>query len=1236
MHPENDTLDISFERFPYLRDHRVRGMYVVPGALLVDMALQAAREALGRPAVLEHIAFLRMLLLPEQGGLSVRVRLQVADDGASRLFIEDASSASPYFSATVAPESHGPTGDIPLTPIRNRCSREESAADWYERLAGYANEYGPAFQTLQTLWLGEAEALAAVRAPAASCKSAPVVLDAAAQTVLAAADRRDTSQTCLLAGIDEVHWYTDPPDACFAHAELLPNAALLGDALIGDVHLLDAQGRALADMLGVRFRPVPDAERERTPWQLVVAGTFTAEPLRASLEFWTRKLEDPARVVFAPYNQLFQQLADPTSLLSHNADGANVLLVRPEDWLPSAPEGLDTGTRYRLPNGMHVVHLNAYETDYLYDEIFVDRSYMADGIELQPGDVVFDVGANIGLFTLFVQQECPTAKLYAFEPSPAAFDAMESNCRSYAPAARRFKIGLADRDGSAAFTWYPRSSVFSGFYAEADADRPVLETVVRNLLRARLGDSPLAVDEVAHHLVEDRLESQTFECEVRTLSSIMHECEVGHIDLLKIDAEKSELAVLAGIADEDWPLIRQVVMEVHGSHVEHIQQLLQERGFAVSVHDAPLLEGSGMHTLTGRRTPAREQLPMPERPATNTDDAVDDLVAGVLAGARRSSSPYVVCLCPASPSTERDPRRSTVVKRAEERLVAGLSGVDGVYVLTPDDVLRRYPVRAVHDTYGEGLGHIPYTMDYFAALGTSIARLLHAVRRRPFKVIVLDCDQTLWQGICGEDGPQGVSVDAPRRHLQEFMLTQRARGMLLCLCSRNNRDDVVATFEAHPSMPLRLEDFVATRVNWAPKSANVLDLAHDLNVGLDSMIVVEDDPLERGELEANCPGTVVLGIPDRPEDIPEFLDHVWAFDQVGTATAEDVRRSEFYEQDAQRAVVREHAPTFAAFLASLDLHVSIRNAEAGQLQRVAQLSRRTSQFTLNGRPYTETELQSRAAGECLAVEVRDRFGDYGLVGAIGLHRRAAALVIDLLVLSCRALGRGVEHRMLAAVGQRALEQRIEWVELESVATGRNQPLLDFVDEVKMRTADAAAAAVVRLSASKLASLTFEPPTTAPPSTPAGQSQSLTATRASLFWEIATELRVAPRIVAAIEASQRRARPNGATAVMTPPATDLERTISSVWQEVLGVEEIGVDDNFFELGGTSLAAVLVMSELKRRLDVEVSTIDVFAGTTISSLADLLRHEGDRDVEAELAQRRARGAARRASHLARRRT
>ena len=282
------------------------------------------------------------------------------------------------------------------------------------------------------------------------------------------------------------------------------------------------------------------------------------------------------------------------------------------------------------------------------------------------------------------------------------------------------------------------------------------------------------------------------------------------------------------------------------------------------------------------------------------------LVSCLRSAAGGSASSFLVSVCPASPGFLADPARAAFAERMTRHIESCLRGFGTVHFLPAAELDRLYPVSEKYDPHGDELGHIPYTAGYFTALGTLLARKIHALRATPYKVIALDCDDTLWQGICGEDGPEGVFLDPPRRALQEFMVAQNDAGMLLCLCSKNNEEDVLETFRVHPEMPLRPERFVARRVNWAPKSANLAALAEELQLGLDSFIFVDDNPQECAEVQAARPEVLTLPLPSQREENPEFLKHVWAFDRI-KITEEDKQRTALYAQRIERGRLEKQA-----------------------------------------------------------------------------------------------------------------------------------------------------------------------------------------------------------------------------------------------------------------------------------------------------------------------------------------
>ncbi len=559
--------------------------------------------------------------------------------------------------------------------------------------------------------------------------------------------------------------------------------------------------------------------------------------------------------------------------------------------------------------------------------------------------------------------------------------------------------------------------------------------------------------------------------------------------------------------------------------------------------------------------------------------------------ARTFAAPLVVVICPASPGFP-----VQIQREMEERIAAAAGAWDTVHVITPAEIAALYPVADPSSPHGDELGHVPYTPLFFCALGTMVMRRIHALRLRPYKVIALDCDDTLWSGVCGEDGPQGVTIGPERRALQEFMLAQHDAGKLLCLVSKNNPEDVQDTFALQPGMVLRPEHFAGQRINWNSKAVNLQELAEELSLGLDGFILLDDSAKECSEVEANCPDVLALTLPPEAE-IPAFLRHVWAFDSA-KVTEEDRRRNQLYAEERERGRAQAEAPSLEAFLESLQLVVEITPLAPGELRRAAQLTERTNQMNVTTRRRSEAEIQALVASgdlECRTVHVSDRFGAYGLTGLMLYRVEDRALVVDMFLLSCRALGRGVEHRMLRELGSIAQAKGLETVELPFVRTARNRPALLFLEEIGLEFRDTGGDAPrFRFPTAYAAALVYRPgqarrqaPAERAPAARQGGRKSVPYAR------IAGEWREPEKILASVLGSTR-GRPPLRTAY-AEPRTDLERRIAGIWTHRLGIHPVGVNDDFFDLGGHSLLAVELMAELRSELGASLSMELVYSGS-----------------------------------------
>jgi rhizoxin synthesis polyketide synthase/nonribosomal peptide synthetase RhiB len=871
----------------------------------------------------------------------------------------------------------------------------------------------------------------------------------------------------------------------------------------GQLRRTDSRPEAAA----VLSSPLGRKQRNR----IAVAGSFTVEPVEPSLSFWLTRSGFPHPIEFAPYNQLHQELLNPESLINEPSGGGNVLMFRWQDLRRSSekepetagsqgaegtlPDGRGSVTepepagslepgggvqaqKFVLPNGMEIAHLNAYETEYLYHEIFLEQTYLKHGIVVREGDTVIDIGANIGMFSLFLASRLARVCIYALEPSPVTFSVLKENAARHAPGKIiALNAGAGGECRAAQFTFYPHSSVFSGFHSDEAEDSATIRKVIEKAFSAR-GLSPEATREYIEVLLKDRLDQQTFECRLRTVESIVQEHGLERVDLLKVDAEKCESEILGAITPEGWSKIRQVVVETHeraGNRREALVALLQSKGFTVEIEEEVLLGESGLSNLYARKPMTEEQAVRPE-PAAEIESRLEELLAHLRISAARQAAPCVLCLCPSTPGFEAGlaPERIAALK---QRIREELGAISTVHFLDASEWHARYHVNEIHDPEREAMGEIPFTEAYYAFLGTLLARRLYGEWQRPCKVIALDCDQTLWQGVCGEDALEQIQLGPPHLELQRRMLERHAGGSLLTLVSKNQEADVRRVFEGRPDMVLKWRHICAHRINWKSKAENLQSLAQELGLGLDSFVFLDDNPVECAEVRARLPEVLTLELPGNPAEIPGWLDHVWALDQW-SVTTEDQNRNTYYQQSRQRNDLQKHCATFKDFIEALALQVEIREPLEPEWKRVAQLFNRTNQFNFTGRRMTEAQLREWLGQEgqrCGMVRVSDRFGDYGLVGAFLARLQAGELVVENFVLSCRVLGRGVEHRVLAHIGGLAQEHGKSDVLISYAVSARNEPVRKFLGEQGASLPAATdEVAWVRFAAEQLSEWKFDP------------------------------------------------------------------------------------------------------------------------------------------------------------------
>jgi FkbH-like protein len=365
-----------------------------------------------------------------------------------------------------------------------------------------------------------------------------------------------------------------------------------------------------------------------------------------------------------------------------------------------------------------------------------------------------------------------------------------------------------------------------------------------------------------------------------------------------------------------------------------------------------------------------------------------------------------------------------------------------------------------HDPTLWDMAKVPFSTAYLPLYADHVARLLVALRGKSRRCLVLDLDNTVWGGVIGDDGMEGIrlaqgdAIGEGYLSVQRFALALRDRGVILAVSSKN--DDAVArqVFREHPDMLLREDHIAVFQANWNDKATNIRAIADELSIGLDAFVLLDDNPVERELVRRTIPEVGVPELPDDPALYARTLAAAGYFDAI-TFSDEDRNRANFYQANARRVSVKSQAGDLDAFLASLDMEITFQPFDATMRARITQLINKSNQFNLTTRRYTEAEVAATEADRgCFTLQARltDTFGDNGMISVVICREKKPQIwMIDTWLMSCRVLGRGVEQAVLHEILHHARSNGI--VELVGIyrSTERNGmvrdhfPKLGFVE-----------------------------------------------------------------------------------------------------------------------------------------------------------------------------------------------
>lgn len=388
---------------------------------------------------------------------------------------------------------------------------------------------------------------------------------------------------------------------------------------------------------------------------------------------------------------------------------------------------------------------------------------------------------------------------------------------------------------------------------------------------------------------------------------------------------------------------------------------------------------------------------------------------------------------------------------AIEQINAGLATLcgefTGVHVLDYEQLVARHGRERWHDEHKWLTARLPIAADALIHLANEWLRYLLPIRGKQAKCLVCDLDNTLWGGIIGEDGINGIKLGGEYPGAAYLQLQRAARdlinrGILLAVCSKNNEADALEAIDEHPEMLLSSKDFSALKINWTDKAQNLREIAEELNIGIDSLVLIDDNPVEREFVREMLPEVTVIDIDaDAPLGHAAALQSCPLFQRL-EVSAEDRKRSQIYAEQQERATLKSSVTSIEDYYRSLEMVASFGLADEASCPRVAQLTQKTNQLNMTTRRYSEQDIQAFMADPQVRVywtRVEDRFGDNGIVGVMIVRDEGEQWMIDTFLMSCRVIGRTVETAMLGILAEHAEQSGARKLLGPFVPTAKNAP-----------------------------------------------------------------------------------------------------------------------------------------------------------------------------------------------------
>ena len=378
---------------------------------------------------------------------------------------------------------------------------------------------------------------------------------------------------------------------------------------------------------------------------------------------------------------------------------------------------------------------------------------------------------------------------------------------------------------------------------------------------------------------------------------------------------------------------------------------------------------------------------------------------------------------------------------------------NSVYVYNFNQFISKYGEKNVLDYRQFYVGDIQIALNFIPHFGYELMSYIKPITGTNRKCIVLDLDNTLWGGIIGEDGFDGIELGHTSNgkafvDFQKELLSLWNQGIILAINSKNNPDDAMKVLQEHPDMILRKNNFASIQTNWNDKAQNLKQIADEINIGLSSIVFFDDDKLNRERIKQEFPEVLTVELPDDPSQFSSILKNLNDFN-VLQRTEEDIKRGQMYVQQRERKELEKSISSLDDFLEQLHIQVKMKKSNEFLIPRISQLTLKTNQFNLTTKRYQEEEIKNLSNDSKFSVgcaQVLDKFGDNGITGVYIVSKNEKTWFIDTFLLSCRIMGRGVENAMLSEILKEAKENGVENIKAEYIPTEKNMPAENFLSD----------------------------------------------------------------------------------------------------------------------------------------------------------------------------------------------